>query len=613
MNFDVNQLEHFPTQPGVYLMKNSSGQVIYVGKAKQLKTRVKQYFLSQGDSRPMIPLLIEQTTHIDTIIVSSEKEALLLENTLIKKHQPKFNAVLKDDKTFVSLMINNEHPWPMVRLMRYKGSPKGKGLYFGPYTSGYAAKKTYELLTRLFPLRQCSDEELKRRDKPCILYAIKRCLAPCVNKCTKEEYRGFVDRTIQFLKGEDREILKKLYAEMKQASDQLDFERAASLLETIRHLEHVLESQTVVAKIQGRNTDALGLFRQGSEVMLVQLLFREGKLVGSESYNFNQTAEEDAAIFSSFILQHYHMPESIPEEILIPFPLSDAPLLADILSEKKEKALSITYPQKGEKKEVLEMAMENAKALFYKEKDQARLKENTLFDLQSILKLNRYPRVIACFDTAHIAGSDPVASMVTFKEGSRDAKRARLFFIKTAEKSDDYGALKEVLTRYLTRAKQEDNLPDLIIVDGGKGQLNSADAVFKELDIASVDLIAITKEKGRHDKGMTAERIFLQGHADPIHLNTRSHLLFFLQNIRDEAHRKALSFHKTRRTKRHLVSRLDGIPGVGPIKKKRLLKKFGSVEKIKQASREELKQVKGISDKEIDGLMQGFNFNARDT
>lgn len=603
MLFDVKLLDQFPMKPGVYLMRDAENKVIYVGKANVLKNRIKQYFAATGDNRPMIPFLIRQIAHIDTIVVPSEKEALLLENTLIKKHQPKFNAILKDDKSFVSLMINNRHPWPMIRLIRYKGVPKEDGLYFGPYTSAYAARQTYEILTRLFPLRQCTDEELKRRTRPCLLYSIKRCIAPCVGKCTKEEYDTFVDGAIKFLKGQDKEILRELYVEMKKASEDLEYERAAAILQTIRQIEHVIKTQALVVKVDGKNSDVLAMYRQGEEVMLVQLLFREGKLVGSEHYSFSNILEDEEDLFSSFILQHYVHQEGLPDEILLPIALNDADLISEILSEThKKKRISILHPQKGEKRALVGMAEENAKAIFQQEKDHLELKEKMLLDLQETLKLNRYPKRIECFDTSNISGTDPVASLVAFTDGEKEIKRTRLFKIKTALKGDDYGAMREVLKRHLTRLKQSDDLPDLIILDGGKGQLNVGLEVFKELDIASVDLIALAKEEGRHDKGMTAERVFLPEHHDPIHLNPRSSLLFLLQKVRDEAHRKAIGFHRQRRRKRHLASAMDTIPGIGPVKRARLLRHFGSVEKIKQASHEELKQIKGITQKDIDTL-----------
>ncbi len=601
-SFDIKLLEVYPIQPGVYLMKDALGNVIYVGKAKQLKQRIKQYFAQGGDGRPMIPFLVRQIAHIDTIVVPSEKEALLLENTLIKKHQPKFNAFLKDDKTFISLMINNRHPWPMIRLVRYKGVPKDDGLYFGPYTSAYAARQTYELLTRIFPLRQCSDEELKRRTRPCLLYSIKRCIAPCVGKCSKEEYDVYVDGVIKFLKGQDKDILKGLYQQMQKASENLAYERAADILQMIRQIEHVITSNTLVVKVNGKNSDALAIYREGEEVMLIQLLFREGKLVGSEHYAFSNILEEDSELLASFILQHYKHKEGLPEEILLPMPLKEADLIAEILAEVHKKKVTILHPQKGEKRALVGIAEQNATAVFRQEKDQQQLKEKMLLDLQDTLKLLRYPKRIECFDTSNISGTDPVASLIAFTDGERDSKRTRLFKIKTVPKGDDYGAMREVLRRHLTRAKAADELPDLIIVDGGKGQLNVALDVFKELDIASVDLIALAKEEGRHDRGMTEERVFLPNNHDPIHLNPRSSILFLLQKIRDEAHRKAIGFHRDRRKKRTLTSALDHIIGIGPIKRGRLLRHFGSVEKIRQASDDQLKEIKGINSKDIETL-----------
>lgn len=598
MAFDPKQLEQFPLSPGVYLMKDQKGKVIYVGKAKLLKNRLKQYFATSGDQRAMIPFLLPQIAHIDTIVVPSEKEALLLENTLIKKHQPKFNAILKDDKTYISLMINNNHQWPMLRLIRYKNAPKEDGLYFGPYTSALAARQTYDLLTRLFPMRQCSDEELKRRTRPCLLYSIKRCNAPCVGKCTKEEYDILVKRAILFLKGQDKEILKDLYVQMQKASDALEFERAKALLQTIRQIEHVIAASPLVVAISDKNSDVLGIYREGAEVMLAQLLFREGKLVGSEHYSFSAILEDDEDLLCSFILQHYRSATLLPDQILIPLPLKQIPLLTEILAGKTK----IHAPQKGDKKALIEMAEENAKVLFIQEKDQLELKEKMLLDLQETLQLNRFPQRIECFDTSNISGTDPVASLIAFTNGEKDTKRYRLFRIKTAKASDDYGAMREVLLRHLTKAKQAGELPDLIIVDGGKGQLGIALEVFKELDIASIDLIALAKEQGRHDKGMTNEQVFLPGHHDPIRLNPRSNILFLLQKIRDEAHRRAITFHRSRRQKRTITSSLTTLPGIGKTKQTRLLRHFGSVEQIRKATDAELLKVQGITKKDVKTL-----------
>lgn len=590
-SFDPKQLDKFPQESGVYLMKNDEREVIYVGKAKNLKKRIKQYFVPGRDERPMVPFLTAEIASIDTIVVPNEKEALLLENTLIKRHQPKYNAILKDDKTFISLMINHKHPWPMIKLIRYKGKPKKDGLYFGPYTSAFAARQTFELLTRVFPLRQCSDEELKRRTRPCILYGIKRCIAPCVKQCTKEEYQTFVDGAIDFLKGNDKKLLKELYAEMVKASDGLEYEKAAALLKTIRQIEHVTEGGGLVARPGGQECDVFGIFRQGDEVMLAQLIFREGKLIGSEHYNFSEIAQTDEELLSSFLIQFYKDHKQIPKEILVPFRLSDA--VGNIVS------ADIVLPQKGEKKALVDMAYKNAKALFAQEKDQLALKEKMLLDLQDKLKLNRYPERIECFDTSNISGADLVASMVAFTDGEYDRKRTRLYKIRTVQKGDDYAALTEVVTRRLIRAKEENDLPDLIIIDGGKGQLGIALKVMKELDIATVDAIGIAKQEARHDKGMTLERIFLPHESEPVKLDSRSPLLFLLQKIRDAAHEKAIGFHRKRRSQRTLTSSLDTIRGIGPVKRKRLLHHFGSLKRIKDASDAELLQVKGITKKDI--------------
>lgn len=572
-------------------MKNAQGKVIYVGKAKQIKQRVKQYFIPGRDGRPMVPFLTAQVETIDTIVVPNEKEALLLENTLIKKHQPKFNVLLKDDKTFISLMVNHKHPWPRIQLVRYKGEPKKEGLYFGPYTSAYAARQTFDLLTRLFPLRQCSDAELKRRSRPCILYGIKRCIAPCVKLCTKEEYQTFVQGAIDFLKGQDKKIIKELQIQMEKASENLEFEKADALLQTIRQIEHVLEGGSVVAKSGGKNSDVLGLYRTGDEVMVMQLFFREGKLVGSEHYGFSKVAGSDEELFSSFILQYYKEQKNLPQEILVPTPIPSA--LSEIL------LVPILHPQKGDKKALLDLAHKNAKANFLKEKDDLALKEKMLLDMQEKLHLSRYPERIECFDASNISGTDLVASMVAFTHGEKDKKRTRLFKIREIKKGDDYAALHQVLSRRLTRAKDENDLPDLVIVDGGKGQLNVALALFRELDLATIDVIALAKEEAKHTRGITLERVFLPHQSEPIHLDARSPLLFLLQKIRDEAHAKAIGFHRKRREKRVISSALDELPGIGPIKRKRLLAHFGSPKRIKNASIDELKKIKGLTQKDI--------------
>lgn len=602
MVFDPKQLDLFPVQPGVYLMKDKAGRVLYVGKAKLLKNRLKQYF-SLSDTRAMIPLLIAQIAQIDTIVVFSEKEALLLESTLIKQHKPKFNVLLKDGKTFISLCINIDHPWPMLRLMRYKGVIKDKGLYFGPYTSAIAAREIYELLNKLFLLRQCSDNELKKRTRPCLLYEMNRCLAPCINLCTKEQYDQQVQKVIYFLKGKNQDILPELYEQIQQASDQLQFEKAASLLKTIRYLEHVLQSSTASYHIE--STDAIGIYRQADEICLFLLFLRQGRLTGSMHYAFSNVIEDDDELLTSFILQHYQNSKNLPKEVLTPIQSSLA--LIELL--KSTCKIQLFFPKKGEKLTLLKLAEENAKSTFKQEKDEKRLKEKMLLDLQDTLQLNRYPKRIECFDTSHLAGSDSVASVIAFTDGVKDTKYTRLYKIKTQHTGDDYASMQEALFRHLSRAKAADNLPDLIILDGGKGHLTITLEVFKKLDIASIDLIALAKEASRHDKGISQEKVYLPYNHDPILLNPRSFLLLLLQKIRDESHRKTIAFHQKRRKKRLISSALDNIPGIGPIKKKRLLTHFGSIERIKKASTQDLLQIKGITQSDVNALQKELNPN----
>lgn len=580
-------------------MKNRNGDVLYVGKANNLKTRIKQYFAPGRDGRPMVPFLIAEVSTIDVIVVPSEKEALLLENTLIKKHQPKFNALLKDDKTFVSLMINHKHPWPMIQLVRYKGKPKKEGLYFGPFTSAFAARQTFDLMGRIFPLRQCSDSELKKRTRPCLLYGIKRCIAPCVNLCTKEEYQTVVERATQFLKGQDEAVIEQLKLEMHKASEALEFEKAATLLQTIKQIEHVTAGSGLVAKAIGKDTDALGIYREAHDVMVAQLFFRDGKLIGSEHYSFTDVVESNEELLTSFLVQYYKDRSSLPTQVIVPYALSTE--LEEILH------LKLITPQKGEKKEIIEMAEKNALALFKQEKDDQDLTEKMLLDLQETLHLTRYPEHIECFDTSNISGSDLVASMVVFSDGKYDKKRSRLYKIRDVTKGDDYGALREVLKRRLTRAKQENDLPDLLIVDGGKGQLGIGAEVLKTLDIATVDLISLAKQEGKHDKGLTQERVFTLGQADPFVLPLHSPLLFLLQRIRDETHRRAIGFHRKRREKRVISSLIDEIPGIGDIKKKRLLKQFGSLQRILAASPADLLAVKGITSKDVEQIQKLYH------
>lgn len=601
-SFDPSTLSNFPTNAGVYLMKDSKDVVIYVGKAKNLRQRIKQYFVAGGDGRAMIPFLTAKVATVETIVVHSEKEALILESNLIKRFKPRYNALLKDDKSYIALKLTTQHAWPVVELVRYRSIPKKEGTYFGPYTSAHAARETLDLLRKLFPLRQCSDQEFLRRTRPCILYDMKRCVAPCVGRCTKEEYDRLVKEITQFLKGRADDVLKDLERQMEEASEALEYEKAAEILWKIRAVQKTTEKQHV-AKVIGEDLDAWGVARQGEDVILSQLIFRSGHLLHVEIFSFSEMAADDPDLLSSFLMQLYNKEVEQPLTILTPFPLDEA--LEALLTEQRGKRTMVFFPQKGEKVKLIEMAEANAKAAFQREKDERSMRAKILLTMQEKFHLTRFPQRIECIDNSNLGGGEPVSAVITFLEGFKDKKGYRSYKIKAAKAGDDYGAMLEVLTRRYQKAKEANALPDLLIVDGGKGHLNVALKVLKDLDIVSVDVISVVKEEGRHDKGLSGEKVFLPEIKDPIDLPRHSPILFFLQQIRDEAHRFAITFQKKRRSLTTRKSVLDDIPGIGPQKKRVLLAHFGSVKGIQQASAEEINKVPGISSRDAEKI-SGF-------
>lgn len=602
MLFDTKKLPAFPSDPGVYLMKDKNGQILYVGKAKNLKKRVKQYFMKSGDGREMLPFLVEKVFEIETIIVGSEKEALLLENTLIKQHQPKYNVIFKDDKSYVCIKITDKQKWPLAQVVRLKGEQKKGEKTFGPYISAGAARETLELINRTFPLRQCSDQEFSRRTRPCILYQMHRCVAPCVGLCSKEEYDRHVEQAISFLEGKNKKLLIDLKADMIQASDDLEYEKAGDILRKIQRIERTIEKQKV-DQVDGIDTDVVGLYRYGADLVVNQLIYRQGSLVASKNFLKSRVLDEDSEVIERFLIQFYGEGENLPQEILLPLSVKGDTCLESFLNQNSTRKLTLLSPKRGEKVHLVEMAQKNAKAFFHKEKDEKEISQRVLLELQDKLKLIRFPKRIECMDNSHLSGDEPVASMVTFTEGKEDKKRYRKYKLRDTDPSDDYGAMKEVLTRRYSRGKMEDDLPDLLIVDGGKGQLNIALKVLSDLDIVSIDLIGLAKEEGRHDKGLTEEKIFLPNKKDPIRLQKRSSSLFLLQRIRDEAHRFAITFHKQRRSKKYLQSEIEKLPGFGPVKCKKVLKIFGSIKKLKLASEEEIRSLKGFSERDRSALL----------
>lgn len=597
--FDQKKLHLYPLEPGVYLMKNRAGVIVYIGKANCLRARLKQYFASGGDGRWMVPYLIADLHEIETLVTTTEKEALLLENTLIKKHKPRYNALLKDDKAYTAIMVNNLHPWPMLQLVRYKGKPKARGLYFGPYTSTYSARETLDALQKIFPLRQCSDQELLRRERPCILYGMKRCSAPCVGLVTKEAYQRDVDGAIRFLKGQNKELIEALYKKRDEASLALDFEKAQEVHELILSIENTLQPQSVDAPLRGFSGIALAIYRQGDEVLLSELQVTSGRVTGYRHLSFSRIAEADEELYSTYLLQNYQESELLPDEVLLPVELEDKQVLEEVLKMK------ISVPKRGDRLSYLEMAAKNAEAAFKQKKDVKTIREKTLLEIEDKLRLTRFPERIECYDNSHLGGTEFVSAKVSFLNGEPDKKQYRHYKLNQADPSDDYAAMREVLSRRFSKESEE--LPDLVIIDGGKGHLNAAKKILEDLNVVSCDLIGIAKEQGRHDKGMTSEQVFLLNQKDPIHFAHHSQALFLLQRIRDEAHRFAIEFQKKRRTKGVIRTLLSDIPGIGPVKQKKLLKHFGSVKKVGEASKDSLLQIKGINESDAKAILSFFS------
>jgi excinuclease ABC subunit C len=592
------KLAQMPTQPGVYLMKNDEGTILYVGKAKNLRSRVRSYFRKSGDGRFRMQFLIPNVEDIEFLVTDTEKEALILENTLIKQHKPRFNVNLRDDKSYVHLRLDPRNKYPRLTVVRRPG--RDGALYFGPYASSYSVRETLRTLSRIFPLRLCTDHVFNSRTRPCLYHQIHRCSAPCVpGHVSDAEYRALVEQTALFLKGRDEDLAKMLHAQMREASGALRFEEAGRIYRRIGAIERTVERQKVTSG-QERDQDVFGFFREADSVEIQRLTIRGGKLLGGKSDLFSGQLSPDADILESYINQYYAEGQDIPEELLLPFTIEGREGLADLLSERRGRRVSVLVPERGEKRALVAMAEKNAELSFQARKERERSQQSTLEQLQQRLHLRNFPRRIECFDMSNIQGTNPVGSMVVFTDGEPDKARYRKFQVKTVEGPDDFASMYEVLSRRYTRALEEDDLPDLIMVDGGKGQLNIAQSVLWELGIEAPDLISIAKSRlkpvrGSGEKHRTDERFFIPGRKNPVILPPNSPALFLLQRVRDEAHRFAVTYHKNRRAKAAVHSALDDIPGVGPKRKSALLRHFGSVKAIAEASPERVQEVAVVS------------------
>jgi len=584
------KIDRLPTNPGVYLFKDKRGTILYVGKAGNIKHRVSSYFrkLTEKDAKTLA--LLERVVDIDTIVTDTEKEASILENNLIKEHHPRYNVKLRDDKNYPCLRLSIEEEYPTLSIVRR--IKKDRSIYFGPYPSSTSLKETLKLIRRLFPIRTCLEAKFSNRLRPCINYEIGRCLGPCCGKIDPFQYREIVQQVKLFLEGKNKDLIETLEKRMEEESEELHFERAAKIRDQIEHIKKVVEKQKMVSR-DFLDQDVIGFHRQDHTVIIYPLFVRGGKLLGGKGFTFPSTGLPDEEVLSSFLRQYYREGKFIPKQILISKSIPEQILTEQWLTELKGEKIQILVPIKGEKKQLLKMACENAEKFILAETEVEKDQEKLLEALREQLYLRKTPRRIEAFDISNLQGGYAVGSMVTFEDGKPAKDRYRHFRIKTVEGSDDYGMMYEVLFRRYTKAVKEDDLPDLVLLDGGRGQLNVAQEVFKELQIKEVDLLSLAKERGtgkpqlfRFEK--TGEKIFHPQYKEPLSLRRHSFLLHLLDRIRDEAHRFAITYHKKVRSKETIKSKLGEIPGIGRVRQKELLRYFGSAEKIMRASLEDL-------------------------
>lgn len=593
-------LDTVSTQPGCYIMRDAKGRPIYVGKAKNLRARVRTY-INERDSRYSVKFLMGRVARIEFLVTANEKEALLLENSLIKQYKPRYNVQLKDDKTYVSLRLNVSEDFPRLEIVRrYK---KDGARYFGPYASAKSVRETIRQVHRLFPLRRCSDRVMANRARPCLYHQMKQCLAPCVGYADRAAYREMIEHVAMVLEGRSGELEKTLLEQIKQHADRLEFEKAALLRDRLYALQRTVERQRAVAVPGAEDSDVFGYFHKGRFVEIEVLFYRGGKLMGGRPYSFEQSEMPLDELLSSFVLQYYAANPSIPTEVLVPLELEDADALAEIISEERGAKVSVHWPQRGEKRALVDLAMRNAKSSFDEKQLAEAANKDLLEQVQRALKLPNPPVRIECYDISTIQGQSPVGSMVTFDMGVPDKSRYRHYAIRQVEGQDDFAMLREVLMRRFTRAINENDLPDLVVIDGGKGQLNVAEALFKDLAIDDLPAVGIAKSRAENG-GHSPERFFIPGRMNAIILPQHSAVVRLMAHIRDEAHRFAVTYHRKRRSKTTLRTSLTFIPGVGPVRAKALLKEFGSVAKIREAAVEEIAQVPGISE-ELARLIKG--------
>jgi len=620
------KLASLPVQPGCYLFKDKQGAVLYVGKAKSLRSRVRSYFQDGGsDVRAFIPFLRRHAVDLETIVTATEKEAAVLENSLIKERKPKYNVKLRDDKEFLSLKLSLEHAYPRLELVR---KPRKDGAsYYGPYHSATAARRTLNLVEKHFKLRTCTDREMSGRHRPCLEYQIQRCLAPCVLEIDKQLYAQQVRAVGLFLDGRHDELTSELKERMQAASQNLEFELAGIYRDQLAAVESARQAQRVVV-VSDRDQDVLGIYREADLVELCVMVVRKGRMIDTASFSMKNVELPDDEVVATFLREHYGEGGSgeahVPDEIIVPSLPEGVDGVSEWLMERRAEVVEsrrskvqVLAPERGPRRALLEMASDNAKHAFEEKRRAADDIDERLARVQERLRLPTLPRRIECCDISHLGGADTVGAVVALLNGQLDKKRYRTYIVRTVGEGDDYGAMFEVLSRRFRRGKaaaesetEADQLPDLFVVDGGRGQLGVALAAAHDLGLHDLCIVGLAKEKENVLGDKLVDRVYLPGQKNPIPLRPNSPELFLLARARDEAHR----FSNRGRTKvgkrRRFESELDRISGIGPKTRTSLLKTLGSVAALREASDEAILAVPGVTQRHLQALREAFAAHA---
>lgn len=600
----AQKLPHLPDSPGVYLWKGADGQVLYVGKAKRLRARVRSYWTQDHENSPKTRVMVRRIHELETIVVPSEAHALILEATLIKEYRPRFNIALRDDKSYPYIKVSVGEPFPRVLVTRRLLDDGAR--YFGPYTDVGAMRRALNVVKRIFTVRSCHYAlPGEAPERPCLDYFIKRCKAPCVGYQSQADYRAMIDEVVWFLEGRTSEVTERVRRRMFEASERLDFEQAAEMRDALAHLEK-MEEPTVVLDVDGGDRDVVGYARDGEDSCVVIMRIRGGKLLAREHRLLEHAEDdEDGAVLGACLAQWYRTAEARARDLLVPFDFEDRESLEASLQASPD-AVHIRVPQRGPRRALVDLADQNARHLLEEFKLAALEAEeratDPVYELQRELGLARLPRTLVCFDISHAQGTDVVASAVWFENGRPKRAEYRKFRIKIHEGNDDFRSMHEVVTRYFRRRLDDARpLPDLAVIDGGKGQLGAARTALDALSGVQIGLISLAKRD---------EEIFLPGRPDPIRLPRRSPALRLLQRARDEAHRFAVTFQRQKRSARTITSELLKIPGVGPAKRRALLHAFGSVQGVRDASAERIAEIPGFGIVSARRLLEALRVNS---